>query len=168
VLPRALAPVAASARITGEIFWFGASHDGVDRHLLDRVLPVLAEMRSAHVPDHFVRLATGVGQHGRHALFGGQDDRQVIGPEIVLEQAVQVLLGIGFHQPGGRALERDLLQILVVEGHGEPLDHLPHHGPTRDGVVAVDIGAQLLGRLAHHGLRHKHLPHAWHAVKLRH
>ena len=36
------------------------------------------------------------------------------------------------------------------------------------GIHAVDVGAELGGRLAHDGLRHEHLPQAGHAVDRRH
>ena len=37
-------------------------------------------MGRAHMADDFVRLVAGVGEHFLDALFGRQNDRQLVGP----------------------------------------------------------------------------------------
>ena len=68
----------------------------------------------AHLADDFLGRLRRALQHCVDALLGGQDDRQEIGPTVLLEQPPQVVLGIGRQQPRRRALERSALQILVL------------------------------------------------------
>ncbi len=47
------------------------------------------------MPGNFVRFVARMGEHIGYALFGRQDDRQLIGPITLEKQALQVLIGIG-------------------------------------------------------------------------
>ena len=66
------------------------------------------------MPNHVSRFVAGVGQHLRHPLLGGKDYRQLVGPVVVEEKAVQVLFGIRLYQTGRGPLKSDPLQILFV------------------------------------------------------
>jgi hypothetical protein len=46
----------------------------------------------------------------------------------------------------------------AVDRYGETLDYFLHERSTRRGVVAVDVGSQLVGVQVHNGLRHERLP----------
>ena len=116
-----------------------------------------------HLADDFLGRLRRALQHCVDALLGRQDDRQEIGPTVLLEQPPQVVLGIGRQQSRRRALERRALQILVIERAREALDHALHERPLRDRIDAVDVGAKLCGRAADDGLRHEHVAHGRHA-----
>src|ERR1051326_801250 len=75
-----------------EILRARASHDGIHRHFFDGVLPEFAEKCRPHSTDHFVRFAAGVSQHLRDALFRWQDDRELVRPVVLEEQAMELFL----------------------------------------------------------------------------
>ena len=52
-------------------------------------------------------------------------------------------------------------------GLRQPLDHLLHERPARDRIAALDVAAQLLGRVVDDRLRHVDLARARHAVGTR-
>ena len=87
VLPRALTPLAARARITGKYSGRAPAITALTATFSTVNSQCCAKLVRAHVPDDFVRLAARVRQHFRHALFGRQDDRQLVGPIVLQEQA---------------------------------------------------------------------------------
>ena len=129
-------PVAASARITGK---YSGLAPAITALTADRILPVLSENCGTHMPNHFVRLVTGMGQHRRHTFLGGQDDRQLVGPEVLMEESVQVSSLSG---STSRGVERsNKTSFSSSAPNGESLDYLLHYGTAGDRVVAVDVGA---------------------------
>ena len=106
-----------------EIFRPGARHHRVHRHLLDGVFPGDAEFGRLHAADDLVRLAAGARQHLGDALLGRQHDRQLVGPVVVEELALQIVFGVGLDQPRRGALERrvHVPTSLAVQRGGERL-----------------------------------------------
>ena len=112
-------------------------------------------MGGLHAPDNFVGLVGRVGQHFCHPLLGRQNDRQIIGPVIILEYLVQLVLAGRVHKARRGAREGAVgIGGLVL---GQALDHLLHERTPGDRIVAIHIGAQLGGTFAHHRLRHKRM-----------
>ena len=129
----------------GEVLGPRPRHHGVHGHLLDGVLPVLAEVRGAHAPDHLVGLASRAGQHGGHALLGGEHDGEPVGPVAVEEQPLEALGGVGADEAGAGPVELGRTFFTLLERPGEPLHHLLHHGPPSDLILPVDVARAARG-----------------------
>ena len=69
---------------------------------------------------------------------------------------------MGLHQPRCRPLERQALEIRILERGREALEHLLHEGTPRDRVVAVDVRPQMRGRLIDDRVRRVRLTQARH------
>ena len=82
--------------MTGKVLRFGARHHGTNGRLLNR------EWTRAPRPvddlDNLVRLMAGRRQHFGDSFFSWKNDRIVVRPVVILEEALQVLLGIRFQQ----------------------------------------------------------------------
>ena len=72
----------------------------------------------------------------------------------------------GSSSAGRRAIEGQAREVLVVERLGQPLDDELHERPAVDGVLAVDVGAQLAVGAPDDGLRARR-PGAWSACRWR-
>ena len=127
-----------------EVLRPGAGHDGVHRHLLDRVLPVLAEVRRAHVADDLVRLAAGVRPASpRRAL------RSAGRSAACRSSGSPGTAGAGSSSVSGstsRGVVRSkttFSRSSASNGRVRPSIDLLHDRPAGDRVVAVDVGAQL-------------------------
>src|SRR5580658_917014 len=57
--------------------------------------------------------------------------------------------------PIGPAIGTSMPGMNAVQRRGQRLDHLLHHRPAGDRVVAADVGGEFGRRLAHHRLRHE-------------
>ena len=99
LLERAVMPLDGERQDHRQIFRPRTRHHRIDRHLLDRELPEFAERGRPQPSDHLVRRMARALEHLRDALFGRQDDRQAVGPVILDEQALEIVLGIGLEQP---------------------------------------------------------------------
>ena len=143
-----------------EVLGAGTSHDGVDGDFLYREFPELAERSRTEPADDFVRRMARALEHGIHAGFGRQDDRQEIGPVVVLEQPLQAIIRIRFEKPRRCPLECHTLQIRFIERYGEAVDHSLHEWPFRHRIGAVDVCTQVGGRTIDDRLRHVGLPQA--------
>ncbi len=77
---------------------------------------------------------------------------------------MQNVFRIGIDPSRRRALELDLLDAISLGGTRESFDDFLHYGPAGERVLAVDIGAQLLGCLAHDRLGNESVARLGHAV----
>ncbi len=127
----------------GQVVGTGAGHDRVDRDLLDVELPEFAEGGRPHPADDLLGGVAGAFQHAFHPLFGGQDDRQVVGPAVLDEQLAQVVLGVGLQEARRRALEGRALEVLLGERLGQAIDDALHEGALQDRIRSLDVAAQL-------------------------
>ena len=116
-----------------EVFRLGAGHDGVHRHLLDRVFPGGAELGRLHAADDLVRLAASVREHRAHALLRRRDDRQPVGPVVVEKELLQALFGVRLDEPRRRALEC---------GHAQPFSTV-----VRPAITSCITGTPVTGSL---------------------
>ena len=91
----------------------------------------------------------------------------MIGPTIVEEQPLEIILGAGLDQTGCAAVEGEALNVFLVERPRQPLDNLLHEWALGGRVETLDITAQLLRRLVDDRLRHEGLTSARHAVHTR-
>src|ERR1700722_4515919 len=57
--------------------------------------------------------------------------------------------------PIGPVIGTSMAGMNAVQRRGQRLDHLLHHRPAGDRVVAVDVSGEFGRRLAHHRLRHE-------------
>ena len=105
LLPRAVTPVAARARITGKYSGRAPDITAFTATFSTVYCQYSRKCGRAHPAHDLVGLAAGVGQHGRHALFGRQHDGEPVGPAVVEEQPLEVLRGVGFDEPWRRAVE---------------------------------------------------------------
>ena len=78
MLPRAVTPVDASARITGKNRW-APDITALTATFSTVYSQIFSEMGRAHVADHFVGLYRRVGEHFLDALFRRQDDGSLAG-----------------------------------------------------------------------------------------
>ena len=132
LLDRAVMPLAASARMTGKYLGPRTRHDGIDRHLLHGEFPGLAEHRRAEPSDDLVRRMARALEHRLDARLRRQHDRKHVRPVVLLEQPLEVVFGIGLHQPRRRSLERQALEIRILERRRQAVEHLLHEGASRD------------------------------------
>ena len=137
-------------------------HDGVDRHFLHGEFPRLAEHRRTEPSDDLVRRMARPLEHRLDARLRRQHDRQHVGPVVLFEQPLEVVLGIGLHQPRCRPLERQALEIRILERGREAVEHLLHEGAPGDRVAAVDVRTQMRGRLIDDRMRRVRLTQARH------
>ena len=114
VLPRALAALAAMARMTGKYSGsqpamtaltatFSTVYSQASRKCVGRMWPTTSS-----------GLWLVAASIVRDALFGRQHDGQHVGPVVVEEQLVQIGLGLRLDQPRRGPLEDDLLQLVGV------------------------------------------------------
>ena len=64
---------------------------------------------------------------------------------ILFEQSLEVVFGIGLHEPRCRPLERQAVEIRILERDGQAVEHFLHEGAARDRVSAVDVRTQMRG-----------------------
>ena len=156
-------PLDASARMTGKYSGRAPAITALTATFSTVNSQPLAECGRAELADDLVRRMTGPFEHRLDARLRRQHDRQRVRPVVVLEEPMEVVLGVGFDQPRSRTLERQPLQIGLVKRRREALEHPLHERPLGDGILAFDVGAQVRGRTVHDRLRHIRLTETRHA-----
>ena len=134
LLDRAVIPLAGQREDHREVLRPRTRHDGIDRHFLHGEFPRLAEHRRPEPSDDLVRRMARPLEHRLDARLRRQHDRQHVRPVVLFEQPLEVVFGIGLHQPRCRPLERQALEIRILERDGQAVEHLLHEGAARDRV----------------------------------
>ena len=116
----------------------GARHHGVDGHPFHVVAPGFVRGGGLHFPHRLVRGVAGPLEHFGHAGLGRQHDGETVGPLVFQEKAVQVLLRVGGHHPGGGPFDESFFGVLGAEGEGEGGDDLIEDGLARQRVVPLE------------------------------
>jgi hypothetical protein len=154
VLPRAVMPVDASARITGKVLGPRAGHHRVDRHLFHRVFPQAAVGRGLHAAHHLVgRRLVPASIAATRASVGSTMGRWSVQPWRS-NSRTQVVFGVGCLQARrgagiGLGAGQAGRQPCVSPSMTSRIT-----GAAGVGIVALHVGAQLGLGLAHHRLRH--------------
>ena len=130
-----------------------ACHDGVDGNLLDGELPELAVPGGPELADDLVRPMARSGQHALDTLLGRQDDREVVGPALLTEEDLQAVLGVRLEDAWCRPVGGQPAQVLVRERSGQLLEDLLDEGTRVNGILALDVSAQLARGLRRDGRR---------------
>ena len=112
VEPRADTPDAASARMTGKYSGLAPAITAFTATFSTVYSQATRNSVARHVADDLVRLAAGVGQHLLHALLGRQHDREIVGPAVLVELALEVFFGVGLDQARRGTLELRLTRVL--------------------------------------------------------
>ena len=167
-LERPVMPLASAARMTGRYSGlapamtaltatFSTVNSQNSRNAVGRRRPTTSS-RARLVPASIASTRSSVGS------TIGRKSR----PALLDEQALEVLLGVGVEQRRGRAVEGHAGEVLVVERLRQPLDDELHERPAVDGVLAVDVGAQLAASSARRPAGDEDLAGRRHPVGARH
>ena len=150
VLARALTCVDARARITGKYSGLAPAITA-----LTATFSTVYSQASCgpHLSDNLIGILARAPQHCLDPRLGGQDDGQLVRPVLVEEALVEIVFGVRLAQKAGGSIECDDLGLVGIQRAREGLEHFRHERTAGDGIVAVDVGPQLRGCLAHHGLR---------------
>ena len=94
--------------------------------------------------NQFIRLVAGAFQHRGHSLCCREYDWIIVGPVLVLKQALQVIFRIRGQKSGfGRRLGRDPgLLFLSSQRFCQTVDDRLHYGLAADLILAFEIGFQ--------------------------
>ena len=152
-----------------EVLGARAGHDRVHRDLLDRVLPVLAEVGGPHAPDDLVGPCAACApawpppaprSAARSAACPSSGCRGTAGAGCPRCRARRGAASSGRTRPAPSSSS--------ANGRVSPSTTSCMTGRPVIGSRAVDVGAQLGRRLAHDRLRDEHLAQPRHAVDLGH
>jgi len=98
------------------------------------------------VTDDLVGRVARALEHRLDPLFRWQHDRQEIGPTVLFEQPQEVLLRVRLEQPRRLPLEREPLQVRLVERPGQLRDHALEFRPKQVAVAPPVFPSGMLNR----------------------
>ena len=168
VLPRALTPLAASARITGKysgrapaITALTATCSTVNsqcwRNWFERRWPATSSgLWLVCASISATRFSVGRTMGSLSVQLFSKNTRCKL-------SSVSASTNLGVE-----TLKLDFFKAIPLGGPGEPFDDFLHHRPAADRALAIDIGAQLFRGLAHHRLGHESVTRLGHAVHAGH
>ena len=132
------------ARMVGKYSGFAPAMTAIDRGFFHRQFP------GAEFAHHLVGLVAGCLEHCRHSLLGRKYDRIKVGPFLLLEEALQVGLGIRLQQSrfNDGAGGHSLFLFFVGKRFGKRIDDRLHHRLAAQEIFPLDVALVHRFRLA--------------------